>query len=942
MTGDELRQRWSELASLIDTLLDTAPKDRAALIAELSAGDASRRAELEELLAECEREPRLLTRTAPEIFAAMFDDDAAEFPAALAERYSVEKELGRGGMATVYLARDLKHRRDVAVKVVHPRLTSAVGAGRFLREIEIVAQLQHPHIVPLYDSGEADGSLYYVMPYEAGLSLRERLARDGRLPLDDVVLVLRDVCDALSYAHERGIVHRDIKPDNVLLSGRHAMVADFGVARAAADATEGTARSTPGIAFGTPAYMAPEQIQGRADVDHRADVYSVGVLAYELLTGVPPFAGATRSEIVARHLSETPAPLDEVRPDVSATLAGVVMKCLQKKPEERWQSVDEIGRQLESVAIRSVGWRDTVAARRRVALMGGAVLLAASAFAVWAIIPRAGTDWQRRWNSARIERLTDWPGSEVDAAISPDGESVAFLADRDSVFDAFVTRPGSEQLLNLTRGKFPQLLNEDVRNVGFAGSGSRVWIRVADIASPASISLIPASGGAATPFLGTAVMAVWSPDGSMIAYHETTPSDPIFVADTDGRNPRRIFRSDPGVHNHYLAWSPDGRFIFFSRGLPPDRMDIWRIPAQGGTPERITNHDSRVGYPVLLDARTLVYTATADDGTGPWLYMMNLDDRVAHRLTKGVEHYISISASDDVRGKPRRLVAAVSNPTVQLWSVPIESGVAAEGQAARLNIPAARSAAPRFGSGDSLWYLSSVSGADGLWRLSGGVSTEMWKGSAGAVVGAAAVSPDGKHVCFPARTAGHSRLHCASADGTATRVLGDSLEVSGAPSWSPDGKWIAAGVEDEKGVRLFKIPLDGATPVRLVNSASSNPVWSPDGKFIVYSGTPRARTAPLQAVTPDGTPVPLPSVLVDRVGDSYRFIPGGKSLVIKQGGFRRQDFWLLDLATGQRRQLTKLHPGESVHRFDVSPDGKRIVFERVRENSDIALIELPR
>src|SRR5262249_5580719 len=179
---------------------------------------------------ECEREPALLSRPAPECFAALFDDEVAGFPEALADRYRLTRELGRGGMATVYLARDLKHGRDVAVKVVHPSLASALGASHFLREIEIVARLQHPHIVPLFDSGEAGGDLYYVMPYETGLSLRQRLARDGPLPPEDVVLILREVCDALAHAHEHGIVHRDIKPDNVLLSGRHAMVTDFGVA----------------------------------------------------------------------------------------------------------------------------------------------------------------------------------------------------------------------------------------------------------------------------------------------------------------------------------------------------------------------------------------------------------------------------------------------------------------------------------------------------------------------------------------------------------------------------------------------------------------------------------------------------------------------------------------------------------------------------------------
>ena len=238
MTADSSPENWSEIASLIDALLDAPADRRDALIAELSGGDRGRRSELKRLLAECEVESPLFSRPAAERFAALFGDDVEHFPEALADRYRLTSQLGRGGMATVYLARDLKHGRDVAVKVVHPIVASALGADLFLREIAIVAQLHHPHIVPLFDSGEADGSLYYVMPYEQGATLRRRLDKDRQLPLEDAVLILRDVCDALAYAHEHGVVHRDIKPDNVLLSGRHAIVTDFGVAKAASERRE--------------------------------------------------------------------------------------------------------------------------------------------------------------------------------------------------------------------------------------------------------------------------------------------------------------------------------------------------------------------------------------------------------------------------------------------------------------------------------------------------------------------------------------------------------------------------------------------------------------------------------------------------------------------------------------------------------------------------------
>jgi len=928
---------WSDLTAVIDQLLDTAPEKRQALIVELSAGDARRQADLEQLLTDCNAASSVLSGSAVERFRHLFDDESARFPDALGDRYRCIRELGRGGMAAVFLARDLKHSRDVAVKVMHPPIAAALGADLFLREIEIAAQLRNPHIVPLFDSGDADGALYYVMPFEEGASLRQRLEERGALPNEDVVVILRDVCDALAHAHAHGVVHRDIKPDNVMLSGRHAMVTDFGVAKAATAAT--TASSAP---LGTPAYMAPEQIAGNGPVDQRADIYSVGVLAYELLTGHPPFDWHSCEAILEAQQHRQPVPLAAKRSDIPAALSDLVMKCLEKNPAARWQNADEIVRRLEEIARTDAGPFPSRSHRTlRWTIVAGTVAAAGLLALVWRPFASSDASWRNRWANARVQRITDFPGSEVDAAISADGQSVAFLADRDSVFDAFVTRIGSDRFLNLTTGRFPQLLNEDVRNIGFAGDGRGVWLRIADIAAPASVSTLPVTGGAVTPFLKTAVMVVWSPDKTRIAYHETVPGDPIFVANTDGSSPRKIYIAEPGVHSHYLAWSPDGRFLYFSHGLPPDEMDIWRIDVDGkGEPERITNHNSRVGYPLPLDDRTLFYTATAADGNGPWLYSMNLNERVPRRVSTAVEHYLSISASDEVSGKPRRLVATVSNPGVHLWSVPVTSHIAGEQEVNRLGVPTARSAAPRFARDSSVFYLASLGGGDGVWRTSSGSARQLWKSATDAVVAPPAVSPDGKRVCFPVKHDAHTTLHCMNADGNGESVIAGSLDVRGPASWSPDGKWLAVSAREGLRVRLFKIPVSGGTPMRLVDSVSSNPVWSPDGKFILYSGTSRARSAPLRAVTPEGRPYAVPALSVDRVGDSYRFLPDGR-LVVKLGGFRRQDFWLFDLRNGNRRQLTALQPGQSLQRFDVSPDGGRILFERVVENSDVVLIELP-
>jgi tetratricopeptide (TPR) repeat protein/tRNA A-37 threonylcarbamoyl transferase component Bud32 len=269
---------------------------------------------------------------------------------ALSDRYAIERAVGHGGMATVYLAEDLKHRRKVAVKVLSPEIATALGADRFLREIEIAASLQHPHVVPLYDSGEADGLLYYVMPYLEGETLSARLARESRLEIDDVLLILRDVVDALAYAHGRGVVHRDIKPDNVMFSGSHALVTDFGVAKALTEAAGSAQITFAGIAVGTPAYMAPEQATADPTIDHRADIYSVGILAYEMISGRPPFGGDTPQSVLAGHLTKTAVPIENHRDDVPPKLAALVERCLEKAPENRVQDTSDLLDQIGTLA----------------------------------------------------------------------------------------------------------------------------------------------------------------------------------------------------------------------------------------------------------------------------------------------------------------------------------------------------------------------------------------------------------------------------------------------------------------------------------------------------------------------------------------------------------------------------------------------------------------
>jgi hypothetical protein len=369
--------------------------------------------------------------------------------AALSDRYRLERELGAGGMATVYLAEDLKHHRQVAIKVLRPDLAASLGAERFLREVGIAARLSHPHILGLFDSGEAGGFLYYVMPYVEGISLRQKLQREGELPIPEAVRILRDIADALAHAHRQGVVHRDIKPENVMLVERHALVMDFGVAKALAEGQrpEGggprdpaAALTSVGVALGTPAYMAPEQASGEGNVDARADLYAWGIVAYELLAGQPPFIRATPQNTLAAQVTATPEPVTQHRANVPGLLAHLVMQCLEKKAADRLQSAEELLRQLDQVLTPSGGMTptdtrpyQTAASRRarRRTLFTGAAMVAGLA-----VIGVLGWRW---WQSRGVPIVAD---RVLVAPLEAEGAAFEGLAQDLAALTTAMTREG--------------------------------------------------------------------------------------------------------------------------------------------------------------------------------------------------------------------------------------------------------------------------------------------------------------------------------------------------------------------------------------------------------------------------------------------------------------------------------------------------------------------
>ncbi len=449
---------------------------------------------------------------------------------------------------------------------------------------------------------------------------------------------------------------------------------------------------------------------------------------------------------------------------------------------------------------RSAIW--TSITRWRVVLplaAGAAVAIGAS---LW--LQRTEYFWRSPIADARFQTVTEFDGVEQAAAVSRDGHFVAYLSDRDGQMDVWVTQIGSGQFHNLTRGSAPELVNPSVRTLGFSPDSSFVtfWVRKQDGSSGGDISIwaVPTLGGEPRPYLEGVAEFDWSRDGSRLAYHTPGPGDPLFVSEGSRRSEGRpIFTAPAGLHCHFPLWAPDTAFIYFVQGSLPDKLDIWRITPAGGTPERITSHHGRVSHPVLLDRRTLMYLASDPDGSGPWLYSVDVERRIPHRLTSGLDRYTSLAASAD----GRRLVVALASPKRTLWRLRLADSPAEVSTAARIPLTTSTGFSPRLGP-NYLLYVSATGTGESIWRAANGTDTELWSGQGARVFGGPAISPDGKYVAFSVRQHGQTLLYVMQADGTNARIVTDSLDLQGAPAWAPDGQSITSAADDHGVPHLFR------------------------------------------------------------------------------------------------------------------------------------------
>jgi Tol biopolymer transport system component len=853
-------------------------------------------------------------------------------------------------MGEVYRARDPRLGREVAIKVLPAGYsTDSERLRRFEQEARATAALNHPNILTVFDIARQDESPYIVSELLEGETLRDKLQR-GELAVKKAIDYALQITRGLSAAHERGIFHRDLKPENIFVTRTgQVKILDFGLAKLAMPESEAAgglsttltieARTAEGVLLGTMGYMSPEQLRGQPG-DARSDVFSFGVVFYEMLSGRRAFHGKTSADTISATLKEDPPDLMMMGRDVPPMLERIVRHCLEKDPLARFQSSRDVEFALESSSTisSSAVLAVTPAGHRKIWLVAAALTVAAvllvAGFAVWMGFNRSRKATQNPLSDAQFTPLTNLQGAGTDPAISPDGKFVAFISDRSGTFDIWLIQATGGSLANLTQGRLGDA-RAPLRALGFSGDGSEVW----SAGTPERrLMLWPLMSGAPHNFLEErAAEVAWSPDGARLVYHKAEPGDPTFVADYNGANQHQIVQNEPGLHNHYPIWSKDGRWIYFVRGRPATReMDLWRILPSGGTAEQLTHLNTDIAYPTPIDERTVLFVAHNEDGAGPWLWAFDAETRTSRRVSSGLEEYAALSATAD----GRRLAANVVNPTINLWSVPITGSVAEERQVEAFPLPTVRAQAPRFGGG-SLFYLSSRDGADGLWGLRDGQALEIWRGEKGAFHSPPAVSADGKRIAFALRRNGKQQMHVMAADGTQLYPLSQDVDIRGTASWSPDGQWIVTAGSDHEGAGLFKLPVNGGPPVRIATGLFLDPVWSPRGDLIVYCGTQVFTFTPLLAMHPDGTPAKLPEIKVQREGDRARFMPDGSGLIYMQGTtLAGQDFWLLDLGTMQSRRLTRLNNRAVMRAFDITPDGSRIVFDRLQENSEILLIDL--
>ena len=875
----------------------------------------------------------------------MTDASIAELNALFADRYVVERVLGAGGMATVYLAHDVKHDRRVAIKVLLPELAASIGATRFLREVRIAAQLQHPHILGLIDSGHIGDTLFYVMPFVEGASLREHLDGQRPLPRAEALRILLAVADGLSYAHAGGLVHRDIKPENILLSGRHALIADFGIAKALETAESGRL-TTVGLTLGTPAYMAPEQAAAEPDIDHRADLYAFGVVAYEMLSGKPPFGGMSQQQVISAHITREPAPLASVAPSVDPILDRIVMRCLEKDPGARYQSADEVYVALETLASSSgerPGRAPTIrgrtvarlAAAAVVVVAGGALLLYRRQHAATAPLV-IGT----------ANQLTTDDGLEIQPTLSPDGRFVAYAAGNSQRMRIYI-RP-------VAGG----------RTIALSDDSSSVEIQPRWSPDGNQLLFLSRNGAYASPTLGGSERLVasgnvgdgdvrsasWAPDGRSIAI---VRRDSLFIQALDGTSRRVVGR---GTALHSCTWSPDARWIACVAGNPFSLVPgfefgnlapsgIVLFPASGGAAIPLTDVSQAYQSPQWSSNGTALYVVSNRDGPRDvYSIPVGSDGHAAgdvQRLTTGLNpQSISLPADGHL------LAYSVYSAKANIWEAPVASGNALTTRDAKAVTSGSQVIEVLSSRGSWVFFDSDLSGSSEIYRLAitSGSPERLTHDSLTKF--APELSPNGREVIYHAfGPDGHRQLFVLDLAANTTRRVLDYSGQASTPHWSPSGSAIVAWDQSTRDGVVFTVRRDSAGEwdkhVKRL-APGTVPVWSPDGNTIAFVATGGS----VRGISPDSGPVrtlyapilargdPAAGTVLWSADPDVFYVKGWDAT-------RRGGIWSVRMSGGAPRLLLRLDdPARPSDRPDFATDGKHFFFTVDDRQSDVWIAKL--
>ena len=874
---------------------------------------------------------------------------------ALADRYRLERELGQGGMATVYLAEDLKHHRKVAVKVLRPELSAALGPERFLREIETTASLRHPHILPLYDSGavgqrgsgaEGQSFLYYVMPFVEGESLRDRLNREKQLPLEDALRITREVADALSFAHSRGIVHRDIKPENILLESGHAVVADFGIARAVSEAGADRLTAT-GMSVGTPLYMSPEQAAGESDLDGRSDLYSLACVLYEMLAGQPPFTGATAANVVHQHLTAEARPISQLRPAVPPAIADVLTRALAKNPADRFSPAAHFAAALTTSAGAPIPGRRGPS-RAAVGIGAAGVLVALAGI----LLVRRSAD-SPGVTIGRTTQVTRDAGLEVDPALSPDGTAIAYAAGPANAMQIYVRQVNGGRPVALTSDttdnfRWPRWSpdgsqiayqsNDGIYVVPALGGPPRRLTRV----DPASLGPAPGWGSPITGF-------DWSPDGARIAWTNGFTDSVIRVVALAGGEPIPL-KAPYGAFSP--AWSPDGRSIALAVGNPAfifgtgyfgnvGATALWSVPLDGSGATRLTGDSNlNVSPQFSPDGRDLFWVSDRDGSRD--VYRQRLRDGITpvgtpRRLTTGADAQ-GVSVSRD----GARMAYSRLNTWSAIWSIPVPP-----------HGPVSIRGAVRITTGNETIEDVDVS-PDGRWLVfdsdrggnpdlyvmpaAGGEARQITTDPAGDFSGD--WSPDGHRIVFHSLRAGTRDIYTVDADGTGLRRWTTDPAEEIDPDWAPDGKTVIFEVFGANhGFRIQRLE-EGAQPEFIAIPMADFAHWSPDGRTIVYHSADGLRLRRVDS----GADTLLVSNIGDRAEAYYAaWSPDGARLYYMTQSPKGWSIRSVPAAGGASTLIVDFDDPTRQHtKYGFCTDGKLFYFTIGAPESDIYVADLER